>query len=299
MLLHGRDGAGRDPDQTEATWLAALNTGLEAIGSPRRLADDDATFVFFGDTLAAFTGGTEPPPITTHALPGMAEEPGRFALAVAREILAEANVLPEPGSAVGPEFLTGEFLWAALMSALAAIDRFVPGVSGTVVLLLARDVHTYLHDADARATVDAGVAEALPRDEPAVVVAHSLGAVIAYEVLRSSAPGRDVPLLVTLGAPLAIRAVRTALERTTPLGWPEPVGRWVAVRDPRDLLTLHDLTPSTFLLDPPGPGIENVAVDNPVPGRHAAATEVDGRPAGYLATPPVARAVDAALGVTN
>ena len=294
VLLPGRDTGGLDPERLEAAWHAALNTGLDAAGSTLRLADDDATFVSYGDTLDAVVGGDEPPPITTHGLPGLSEDAARFALGVARDVLGAAGALTAP-PAVAPAALSGGSLWAALSAALAAIDRFVPGLSSAILLLFVRDVYVYLHDADARATIDAGVAAAFRGDGPAVIVAHSLGSVIAYDVLRSTDPGADdVPLLVTLGSPLAIAAVRDAVEAIAPLTWPAPVERWVALRDPRDLLTLRDLDADGFPL--PGPlTIENAHVDNPVPGHHAAATVLDGVPAGYAAVVEVGRLLDEAL----
>ncbi|WP_402463280.1 hypothetical protein [Isoptericola aurantiacus] len=294
VLLHGRDAGGRDPEAAEARWLDALNAGLAAAGSARRLGDDDATFVFYGDALDAVVGGVDPPPITTHGLPGMTEDAGRFALGVAREVLGGAGAQTAP-PAVAPAALGGGSLWAALAAALAAIDRFVPGLSSAVLLLFVRDVYVYLHDAEARAALDAGVAAGFRGDGPAVVVAHSLGSVIAYDVLRSANPGADdVPLLATLGSPLAITAVRDAVEAIAPLTWPAPVQRWVALRDPRDLLTLRDLDADGFPL--PGPlTIENAHVDNPVPGHHAAATVLDGVPAGYAAVVEVGRLLDEAL----
>ncbi|MEG3616380.1 hypothetical protein [Isoptericola haloaureus] len=295
VLLPGRDTGGLDPERLEAEWLAALNTGLAQADSSLRLADADATFVFYGDALDAVVGGDEPPPITTHGLPGMSEDAARFALGVAREVLATTGTVTA-APALAPAALSGGSLWAALSAALAAIDRWVPGLSSAVLLLFVRDVYVYLTDAEARTTIDAGVAAAIAGDGPAVVVAHSLGSVVAYDVLRSTTPGLDdVPLLVTLGSPLAITAVREAVEAVAPLTWPPPVQRWVALGDPRDLLTLRDLDADGFPL--PGPlAIENAHVDNPVPGHHAAATVLDGVPAGYAAVVEVGRLLDEALG---
>ncbi|WP_141538586.1 hypothetical protein [Isoptericola jiangsuensis] len=332
VLIHGRDSGDVDADAVEQRWLDALDAGLDAIGSDLRLTDDDATFVHYGAMLDAASDDLPLPPVTTHAvarpdgylplppvtthavarpdgylplLAGLDVDRLRFTLDVSREVLAAYGSAPaDPptqdvaaAETVASEGLVGDALARTLAAALATVDRLVPGLSGAVVLLLTHDVYTYLHDAEARAAVDAGVLAALPVDEPAVIVAHSLGAVVAYQVLRSAAAaGRDVPLLVSLGAPLAIRAVQDAVAALAPPGWPEPVDRWVAVRDPRDLLTLHDLTPETFPLDPPGPGVENQHVRNEALLRHAAATVRDGRPAGYAATPEVAALLSGVLG---
>ncbi|OLT53250.1 hypothetical protein BJF88_12365 [Cellulosimicrobium sp. CUA-896] len=303
------------PQELERTWLAVLRAGLDAAGSPRDLADDDASFVFYGDTLAALTGGDDTaPPVTVHAVVGadteaqvgaMTGDELAFLVAVAREVLRGAGV---DAAAVPPDAVAargvgdlglGLDLGRVANALLSALDRYVPRLSGAVLLLLVRDVWAYVHDPEVARVVDDALAAALPTDEPAVVVAHSLGSVVAYSVLRERAPhaGRwDVPLLLTLGSPLAIRAVRDVLEARAPLRVPAPVRRWVAARDRRDALALHDLGPGAFPLEPVSPGIEDLVVENRAPGHHAAAVLLDGRvPAGYLAVPEVARAVGEAL----
>ncbi|WP_402373144.1 hypothetical protein [Isoptericola rhizosphaerae] len=312
VLLHGRDADGRDAETVEARWLAALGAGLASAGSPLRLTDDDATFVFYGDTLTPPDGGPRPP-VTVHvradpaavpAVHGLSVDEARFALSVAREVLAGAGrtaqasaVGPFEGSTVGLGTSVADALARALVAALAAIDRLVPGLSGAVVLLLARDVHTYLHDDETRAAVRAGLEKALPTDEPVVLVAHSLGSVVAYDVLRRADPqSRTMPLLLTLGSPLGIEAVRSALEADGPLTWP-PVERWVNARDPRDALALHGLTPESFPLPDGPPPVEPLSVDNTAPWHHAAAERRDdGTWGGYLASPRVAGVIAEGLG---
>jgi hypothetical protein len=329
VLLHGRDNEGLDPQELERTWLAVLRAGLVAAGTPRDLTDDDASFVFYGDALAAFVrGDAAPPPVTVHAVPaagdaavaarppdapdrplGLPDDELAFLVAVAREVLRgagvdDARVRAEAGDAVGPRGLGVDLgdLGAWANALLSALDRHVPGLGAAVLLLLVRDVWAYVHEPAVRRAVDAAVATAMPTDEPAVVVGHSLGSVVAYAVLRDhdrrAAPRWDVPLFLTLGSPLAIRAVRDVLAARAPLRVPGAVRRWVAARDPRDALALHDLGPAAFPLEPGSPAVEDLVVDNRAPGHHAAAVLLDGRtPAGYLAVPEVARAVGSALRV--
>jgi hypothetical protein len=71
-------------------------------------------------------------------------------------------------------------------------------------------------------------------DGPVVVVAHSLGTIIAYDVLRER--GRDVPLLVTAGCPLAVQEIQDLV--TAPLRVPDGVTEWRNVADGRDLVAL-------------------------------------------------------------
>ncbi|MFG3116225.1 alpha/beta fold hydrolase [Streptomyces sp. NPDC048197] len=75
---------------------------------------------------------------------------------------------------------------------------------------------------------------------PLVVVGHSLGTVIAYEVLREQQ--RNVALLVTVGSPLAITEIQDRLAR--PPAVPDGVAAWRNASDLRDLVALdHTLRP--------------------------------------------------------
>jgi hypothetical protein len=69
---------------------------------------------------------------------------------------------------------------------------------------------------------------------PVVVVSHSLGTIIAYDVLRERS--RDVPLLVTAGCPLAVQEIQDLV--TNPLLVPDGVTAWRNVADARDLVAL-------------------------------------------------------------
>jgi len=303
VLVHGRDNEGLDAEQLDRTWVTALDAGLAAAGSDLRLRDEDTSFVFYGDALAGLVAGdAAPPPVTVHAAddpaggagPVLPDDELAFVADVAEEVLRAAGAdvpVRAEGSGLG-----GGAAWVNLL--LSALDRSVPGLSAAVVVLLARDVWAYLHDPDVRTVLDDALAAALATDGPAVVVAHSLGSVVAYGVLREHpAAGRwDVPLLLTLGSPLAVRAIRDVLAARAPLRVPAPVRRWVAVRDRRDALALHGLGPDAFPLRPPAPPVEELVVANAAPGHHAAAVVLDdGRPAGYLAVPEVARTVADAL----
>ncbi|WP_353708155.1 hypothetical protein ABRQ22_00175 [Cellulosimicrobium sp. ES-005] len=299
VLVHGRDNQGLDADVLDRTWTTVLDAGLRAAGSSRVLHDADTSFVFYGDTLAGLVAGdVGPPPVTVHALAALPGDELAFVAAVVEEVLrgARAGVPARPEAAATRGAGADVGAWLNLL--LSALDRYVPGLSSGVVVLLARDVWAYLHDDAVRTTIDDALAAAIPTDVPAVVVAHSLGSVVAYAVLREH-PGAarwDVPLLLTLGSPLAIRAIRDVLAARAPLRVPAPVRRWVAARDPRDALALHGLGPAAFPLDPPRPAIEDLVVANAAPGHHAAAVLLsDGSQAGYLALPEVAGTVAAAL----
>jgi hypothetical protein len=67
-----------------------------------------------------------------------------------------------------------------------------------------------------------------------VLVGHSLGSVVAYEVAHKL--DHALPLLVTLGSPLGLRTIVYERLRPQPPGFPTQVSRWVNVADRDDFI---------------------------------------------------------------
>lgn len=80
-------------------------------------------------------------------------------------------------------------------------------------------------------------------DGVVVVVGHSLGSIIAYDVLRDvDNPSLAIPLFITVGSPLAVTEVQDVVER--PLEVPTGVVAWRNASDARDLVALdHTIKP--------------------------------------------------------
>ncbi|WP_406277067.1 hypothetical protein OHT93_34280 [Streptomyces sp. NBC_00191] len=103
------------------------------------------------------------------------------------------------------------------------------------------DVHAYFFGGAGPAIRDV-VKEALEGLDgaPLAVVGHSLGSIVAYEVLADEE--REVELFVTLGSPLAITEVQDHLAK--PPAVPSGVRAWRNASDLRDLVALdHTLRP--------------------------------------------------------
>jgi len=116
-----------------------------------------------------------------------------------------------------------------------------------------RDVHHYLYDVefsprvgesfqvrrDVRARTVTALTNDGPMPRPHVVIGHSLGSVVAYDVLVNCPGTPPVDGIITVGSPLGLSEVQGAL--TPPYtrndGWPERCladGRWVNVSDGMD-----------------------------------------------------------------
>jgi pimeloyl-ACP methyl ester carboxylesterase len=106
-----------------------------------------------------------------------------------------------------------------------------------------------------------------------VVVGHSLGSVVGYNVLRSQATGLDVVRYVTVGSPLGIRAIQSGLD--LPLEMPRSVRDWYNAMDDRDVVALRPLDAKSF---PIQPAIRNkTSVNNKTKNRHGIVGYLDDR----------------------
>jgi hypothetical protein len=137
------------------------------------------------------------------------------------------------------------------------------------------DADSYLFT-DKRNAIQDRLRQALDAvDGPVVVVSHSLGTVITYDVLSEPRfAARTMPLLVTLGSPLGYTEIQDVIAR--PLRIPTPVQLWANFADQLDLVTLDTTLADDF---GGGPRIVDTQVDNPSPNNHASC--------GYLRAPQV------------
>lgn len=86
---------------------------------------------------------------------------------------------------------------------------------------------------------------------------------MAYNALRTDRRALKVHAYITVGSPLAIKAVR---DQFRPIGFPIPVKAWYNAFDPKDVVALYPLDATNF---PVNPAAENYgSVLNATDNRH-------------------------------
>jgi subtilisin family serine protease len=139
-------------------------------------------------------------------------------------------------------------------------------VTRLITRLFLHDVRDFLFDAGRRARMEDTLRERLlAGGGPFIVVAHSQGSMIAYDVLRAlKAAEADVRLFVTIGSPLGLDEVQDVLKEIGgPLAVPECVARWVNVAERLDPVALDAELAGEYARNARGVRIEDVDVRNP------------------------------------
>jgi hypothetical protein len=233
------------------------------------LADVPVVFPYYGNLLYQITAQVARDPIELEAMPAGPDEPGPFhpylpedAGRLERELLADmaAAARPAAGEEAAGEEAAGEeeafgldrvLSWGAARDTLTWIARHTR-VDQAIITDYLRDVAVYL--TRGRSQVLDLVREAIPAGVPVVLVSHSLGTVVARDLLGDAELRDRTMLWVTAGSPLGLDAVEKNLLTQ---GARNPGVSWVSAYDVRDIVALgHPLLPSW------GPPLVDVKVDN-------------------------------------
>ena len=181
-------------------WVPALLDGVELARGAGLLRPEDVGCAFYGDlyrrpgrTLGDDIASLEPEDVRDEAEAELLAAWWREAAAV------DPGVVPPSARTLGPVM--------GVQAALAALagSRFLAGTTEWLLIFWLQQVRAYFTKPELRELIQQRFCEAIGPDTQ-VVVAHSLGSVVAYEALCAH-PDWNVRSLVTLGSPLAIRNI--------------------------------------------------------------------------------------------
>ncbi len=192
VMVHGAGNELWGPASIKARWYPALADGLAYHGVS--IEPEDVAFAFYGDLFRPDPEREYEPPVDTAT-----------AMATIGQVLQAMD--PSIDLDELTKLLTEQHL-----------DRMLTQADG------------YLTNHDVRESARARIAACIA-DDTRVVVAHSLGTIVAYETLceRGAAPATH---LVTMGSPLAGDIIFAALEPPTTDGrgaWPDGLVAWTNV----------------------------------------------------------------------
>lgn len=273
VLIHGIAQQDYSEEQLLAIWTDhLLGHGLE----PDKLGSASPQMAYYGDRLYQWAkGGAQSAVAMGPAMPDgeldfLSKALDEIASAHAFdedeiETLVSQAAIAEGANAIGQSTWGGR----RAIAIVSLLERISP-LRGRIAAKVVRQAYAYLANRNARTDIDNLLRPRLGTGNT-VVIAHSLGTVVAFNLLRElAANGADiqVPLFVTLGSPLAITEVQRWVGGTFAV--PSNVGKWMNFYDKGDPVTLGRGLGANFAA-----GIIDMIVDNNTGNNHSIAGYLD------------------------
>lgn len=212
LLVHGRGMLDRDTAATRKMWADGLASGLRSVSLTSPITDRDVRVVWYADVLD---------PRSTLGCNYASTDPR------ARRARGDDQELKGIVGAIG-----------SLFGALTALVS--DSESGLELRSLAADA-SFLSDAHKRCASESRLATELDRahreGRPVILVAHSLGSLVAYDYLSSRSDTGVVQRLISIGSPVGSPELRRLLiggDSTEMLARPASVSDWVNIRNEGD-----------------------------------------------------------------
>jgi hypothetical protein len=219
LLVHGVAQQYKGPETLKADCAPALCDGVSLANG--HLTTDEVSVAFYGDLFRPTGRAAGMPDYDASDIKNEFE----------RELLAFlwADVAEEGQSRVRTPSWIQRALWA--------VNRvpFFSGLSERVLIGSLKQVSAYFTDPDVRNRVRQRVLGTVT-PKTRVLVGHSLGSVVTYEVLCAE-PYLPVTTLVTLGSPLGIPNLIFDRLQPEPGRWPN-VNAWTNIADRGDVVAL-------------------------------------------------------------
>ena len=252
VLVHGIAQQYKGAQSLLSDWYPALCDGLSATRT--RLDADRVAVAFYGDLFR---------PSGHRGIGAIDLEASDVADGLESELLAAwwQAAAQQESRVTAPDAATRLRTPYAAQRALLALSHstFFTGLSEHLLIYSARQVRRYLTEENLRRQIQNRLSESVTKSTK-VIVAHSLGSVVAYETLHVNPQWSDLTL-VTLGSPLGVpnlifdRLLPPSVAGVAP--WPPALGDWINIADRGDIVALVKQLAPRF-----GERINDIPVDN-------------------------------------
>lgn len=252
LLVHGIAQQYRGPESLRAECAPALCDGVAFAGGSLQVVD--VSVAFYGDLFRP--QGSRSTRLPEYDVSDIDNPFERELLYVWWQEAARIDpAVPGPGDPT--RVRTPHWMQRALYALSGS--SFFSGIAERVMIGSLKQVGSYFTDQNVRSRIRQRVLDTIETDT-AVVVAHSLGSVVAYEALCNE-PDTPVTTLVTVGSPLGIRNL--VFDRLIPPPnngrgpWPGNLLSWTNIADQGDIVALAKTLAPLF-----GTGVCDVSIHN-------------------------------------
>ena len=278
LLIHGMGQQGKDSAKLKRVWQDTLQKGLDSAGielPPGTSVD----FPFYGNKLQEFKRTASIPSDDVIAKGDSSDQRyEQFMRSVLVEMLSNSDITEaEVRAEMGEELFKEKGIqnWSWVQAIARAIDNRSSNTSSSAIQQFLTTVHLYVNSPTVTESIN-HIVEELITDEPTVIVGHSLGSVVGYNVIKNN-PKLHLCKFITVGSPLGVKAISTklgVLKNSAHSGW-------YNAYDERDIVALNPLDSTYFPTDPTI--FNNNTVKNKTANRHGII--------GYLNDSEIAKAI--------
>jgi hypothetical protein len=253
VFVHGRSQENKKLVDLTKTWTDALFQGFANAGAIVPTAIVDVVMPYYGDVLYQLTqqaGRASSGNVVNRGLEAYAPsaEELKFYRRFIQDVIdtkgiTDAELEAETGGDVKDRDIQN---WKAVLATLRFLNRS-KRVAAASIERFTEDVWLYLKNAGVRDEIDKLVGPLIPMEDRCIVIAHSLGSIVAYNLLRHRDNCNNVAAFVTLGSPLGIEVIIEELPTNgAPRLAPEGAGIWFNARDAQDTVALHEILSDRF-----------------------------------------------------
>lgn len=291
IFIHGMNQQNYNADNLKQHWLDIFQQGINELKLAISVSDLDISLPFYGDLITKHqlsnrfdldtflpkswvnlhfhkhSASTAPTaPNTMQSIPVLPYFMPEYELKLSKRL-----------------YLVSQLFKDKALKEFSVILNNFPKLHETLIHKFLIETYLYLANPQFMDEVHQRILASLEADQAHLIVAHSLGTVIAYNLLQQLSPRYKIQRFITLGSPLAFKVIQSRL--TPPIQSPACLnGDWHNFYSPDDFLTAFPLVNAPFDFQP---AILNTSISTFIHSPHQIA--------GYLQHPAVIKNIVDAL----
>lgn len=257
IFVHGINNQGKNSTQIKDEWSDALNSTLKSNGLSE-VPQDNIEAAYYGDLLHEMSrdrsGDSDQEELEKFAdtlnndfvlyenddtgeLSYLVSQSDEFILSGADQKLADGErdiFRGDLGKRAGHTKIA--------ISTAHLINGLFPGLSPAILRLLMKQAGSYLKYKDIYDKVNNKVEEQIFKgmDQDSIIVSHSLGTIVSYNLLRAGLGQGNVRALYTIGSPLGIDFILDELKSMSgELAFPQGLPKWYNCWDQADFVAFN------------------------------------------------------------
>ncbi|SPL69395.1 hypothetical protein [Acinetobacter stercoris] len=259
IFIHGMNQQSYDANSLKQHWINIFNQGIKQSHLSADLNKVKIDLAFYGDLIKKHQmtntfdlGAFLPKSLLNLRLPFTIR--GRKSMTIDEAQASIIPLLPHFAQAQTLNLSTRLYLASQLAKDIA-LKEFImilnnfPKLHESLIHRFLIETYMYLANPVFIQEVHQRVLQSLEEDEQHIIVSHSLGTVIAYNLLQQIDSKYCIQRFITLGSPLAFRVIQSKLIQ--PIRHPQSLkGEWYNFYSHDDFLTTFPLVAAPFDFHP-------------------------------------------------